>query len=181
MLAVNKWDLLSDGPPDQERLLDPYRAFGLPVIPVSADRGTGLNDLRATVAGRLVAFVGHSGVGKSSLVNALAPGLALETGAVAPGRGTGRHTTRGSRLYAIGLGTRVIDTPGVRAFGLWDVGAEALAEGFPEFAGLECRFRDCRHEGEPGCGLALALERGEVREARAETYRRLLASLREEG
>lgn len=181
VIVANKWDLLEAGPPGQDALLDPYRRLGISVIPVSAQTGIGLDTLRVALAGKLVAFVGHSGVGKSSLVNAIAPELDLEVGAVAPGRGTGRHTTRGSRLYVLAGGIRVIDTPGVRSFGLWALGADELASHFSEFATLSCRFRDCRHEGEPGCGITAAVESGEVAPERFDTYRRLLASLREEG
>lgn len=178
VIAVNKWDLLEQGPPGQALLLDPYRALGLPVIPVSASVGLGFDALREAISGKLVAFVGHSGVGKSSLVQALRPDLEIEIAAVSVGRGTGRHTTRDSRLYEIGDGIRVIDTPGVRAFGLWALDAEVLAHQFPEFAGVECRFRDCHHEGEPGCGVVAALETGEVSPERFDTYLRLRESLR---
>ena len=180
VIVANKWDLLDQGPAGQNSLLDPYRDLGIPVVPVSASLGLGLAELRAELAGRLVAFVGHSGVGKSSLVNALSPALGLEVGSVAA-RGTGRHTTRSSRLYEIGDGIRVIDTPGVRAFGLWALEAGELAHRFPEFADLTCRFRDCKHDGEPGCGVTTAVESGAVSAERLDTYLRLLDSLRKGG
>ncbi|MCB1056008.1 MAG: ribosome small subunit-dependent GTPase A, partial [Acidobacteria bacterium] len=123
--------------------------------------------------------VGHSGVGKSSLVNALAPELDLETGEVKRGDGTGRHTTTRSSLFDLGDGIRVIDTPGVREFGLWDLEAADVRASFEDFQpyATGCRFSDCTHIHEPSCGVLEAVERGDVAQARYDAYRRIVESV----
>lgn len=167
LVAVNKIDLLEGDGSE----LDDVRA-GVPVIGVSADTGEGIPEILAVIRGELVAFVGHSGVGKTTLLNAIVGGTAA-TGAVSAGNGRGTHTTRGSTLYDLGDGTRIIDTPGVRAFGLGEVDEGDLEEAFPEIAALECRFRDCSHTVEPGCGLDEALADGRVTPERLDAWRRL--------
>lgn len=169
-VAVNKIDLLGDDRSVLEAV-DESRT-GFPVVPVSVVSGEGLEELRSRLRGKLSAFVGHSGVGKSSLLKALL-GFDVATGAVSGGNGRGAHTTRGSTLYDTGDGTRIIDTPGVRAFGLGEVDDEDRNDAFPEIAALACRFRDCAHVGEPGCGLPDALADGRVTEARLDAWRRL--------
>lgn len=180
-IAVNKLDLADRDDAERSRL-EPYHRLGVPVVLCSAKSGAGLAALRALVAGRTVAFVGHSGVGKSSLLNALLPGAGAAVGEVADGSARGRHTTSAARIYRAGDGTRIVDTPGVREFGLWRMTPRELAGYFEEFAApaLACRFSDCSHRHEPRCAVRAAVERGEIAAERYATYLRVLASLAEE-
>jgi ribosome biogenesis GTPase len=184
IIAVNKADLL--GPADlatELRKLDPYRAAGIPVVVCRAQPETGereIEPLRALLAGKACAFVGHSGVGKSSLANALAPGLALATGVVRSQDLRGRHTTTASTMHHAPGGIRVIDTPGVRFFGLADVTPDELRWMFPEFLPFapSCHFTDCTHDHEPDCAVKAAVAAGQIAPVRHETYLRLLEELR---
>jgi ribosome biogenesis GTPase / thiamine phosphate phosphatase len=159
-------------------LLAPYRDLGVPVILCSTKSGEGLDELRAAVEGKMAALVGHSGVGKSSILNALDERLQLATGGLHR-RGTGRHTTTRSTLYDFGGGTLLIDTPGIREFGLWDLDRESLRDYFPEFSAPSefCRFTDCTHVHEPDCEVKRRVEAGTLDRARYETYARLYADL----
>lgn len=170
-VLVNKLDLLEDA--TELEALEPYRAAGIRVIHCSSDTAMGIDKVRELIAGRRGAFVGHSGVGKSSIVRAILPEVDIEVGAVSAGYGRGTHTTRRSTLYRLGEGSEVIDTPGIRAFGLWRLDADELAWHFPEFSQVSCRFRDCSHRHEPGCGVREAVERGEILEERYDTFLRL--------
>lgn len=172
VICVNKIDLLEDS--DDLEKLKPYQEIGLPVFLCSVEDGIGIEDLRNHLAGQTVAFVGHSGVGKSSLANAFAPELGLKIGEVSEGYGRGTHTTTTSSLHRLGNGTTLIDTPGIRSFGIWETSTEDLLASFPEFVELECKFNDCKHVSEPGCGVLHALEAGTVSEERYGAYRRML-------
>lgn len=176
VLVVNKLDLAG---PELDAVLAPYAALGVPVVRVSAATGAGLDSLRALLAGQLCALVGHSGVGKSSLINALDPQARVLTGEVNEAIGRGRHTTTTTTLYRLAGGARVIDTPGVRSFGLWKVQPSRAAAFFPEIDALaaSCRYRDCLHNGEDGCAVDAAARAGELAAARLEGYRRILGSL----
>lgn len=179
IICVNKIDLLEGGARSAElSKLDPYRALGVPVIACSSRTGEGLDELRAAVQGHTAALVGHSGVGKSSILNALDSRLQLATRDLRK-RGTGRHTTTASTLYDFGDGTYLIDTPGIREFGLWDLDRESLRDYFPEFEEPSelCRFNDCSHVHEPDCEVKDRVERGELNRARYETYLRLYEDL----
>ncbi len=172
ILLVNKLDLLDDL--SELSVLSPYDDLGVPVFHCSTVDGRGIADVRAKLRGVTAAFVGHSGVGKSSLLNALYPQLELDTGEVSEWYGRGTHTTTASSLHEFADGTRLIDTPGIRSFGLWKMEPEELQWYFPEFGAFTCKFRDCSHSHEPGCGVRDAAERGLFASVRYDTYLRLL-------
>ncbi len=179
VICVNKIDLLAPQQRDEElSRLATYRELGVPVIACSTKTGEGLDALRDALRGRTAALAGHSGVGKSSILNALDARLQLPTRDVLK-RGTGRHTTSASTLFDLGDGTCVIDTPGIREFGLWDLDRQTLRDYFPEFeeAAQQCRFNDCSHVHEPQCEVKARVERGEINRARYDTYLRLYEDL----
>lgn len=178
VICVNKIDLLDPEERDEEiAKLAPYLGLNVPVIGCSTKTGEGLEQLRREVDGKMSALVGHSGVGKSSILNGLDSSLQLVTNTLHR-RGTGRHTTTASTLYDFG-GTYLIDTPGIREFGLWDLDRDSLRDYFPEFVEPSelCRFTDCTHIHEPDCEVKDRVERGELSEARYETYARLWGDL----
>ena len=182
VICINKLDLLSQAERRRELApLAPYRDLGVPLIECSAEANQGIDELRALLRGKTSAFVGHSGVGKSSLVNALSPSTDAATGAVSESRGTGRHTTTRSSLYTLDGDIRLIDTPGIREFGLWNLTAETLRDYFPDFddyAGA-CRFHNCTHSHEPSCAVRDGAENAdeELSAARYRTYLRILETL----
>ena len=179
VVCVNKIDLLSDEDRvEQLSQLSMYDALGVPVVPCSTKTGEGLDRMRGIVQGKTSALVGHSGVGKSSILNALDSRLQIAVGGLHR-RGTGRHTTTASTLFDFGDGTYLIDTPGIREFGLWNLDRDALRDYFPEFdePAESCRFTDCSHVHEPDCEVKDAVEREEISRARYETYVRLYNDL----
>jgi len=151
VLVVNKVDLLADTDDALDDALGPYAGAVRGVLRVSARTGEGLDALRSMLAGRWTVLTGHSGVGKTSLTNALVPESDGRTGELGP-RG-GRHTTVASIALPLPGGGWLVDTPGVRSFGLGMLDRRGVASGFPELAGLDCMLDDCRHDGEPGCAL----------------------------
>lgn len=178
VICVNKLDLISSPEERKEELakLESYEAIGVEVTTCSTVSHEGMLKLRESVEGKTCAFVGHSGVGKSSILNAIKPELNLDTGGISEGYGRGTHTTTASSLYYLPGNTRLIDTPGIRAFGLWKMSAAELCWFFPEFEPFAtgCKFADCTHTHEPVCGVKQATETGGVSRFRYETYRRLL-------
>ena len=178
-LALTKIDLLEgEGALDDLAAeLSGYVELDLPIVPCSSVDGRGLEDLAALLEGETAVFVGQSGVGKSSLLNALDPGLAIRTQTVGSAH-KGRHTTVTSTLHRLAAGTSIIDTPGIREFGLWDVTRETLQHYFHEFGlfGGGCRFGDCTHTHEPVCGVRDAARRGDLSQQRYESYVRLWAA-----
>lgn len=178
-ICVNKIDLLSDRQLEElQNMVAPYRDLGIPVFRCSAANESGLTDLRRHLAGKTCVFVGHSGVGKSSILNLLDPEGSRATGVVT-GRGKGRHTTTWSSMRDLGEGTRVVDTPGIRSFGLERLDPAEVKDGFPEFSpfAYRCRYGDCTHVMEPECGVRDAADRGDLPRARLESYLRILESL----
>ena len=173
ILCVNKCDL----DPAQE-LVRIYRNAGFSVIQASAQTGEGVEQLRQMLKGKLTAFTGNTGVGKSSMLNALCPELGLTTGEVSEKLGRGRHTTRHVELYAIGEDTYVADTPGFSSFDTDQMDVllkENLQYAFPDFADFigRCQFHDCSHRAEPGCAVWEAVEAGEIEKTRYDSYLRL--------
>jgi len=179
-LVVNKSDLASPGV--VRGIVDDYARAGYAVIAVSAKRGDEVEHVHQVCRGRRSLFVGHSGVGKSTLLMALAPDLALASGEVNPVTGKGRHTTTAAWLLRADPDLELIDTPGMRSFGLWGIGARDLDQSYPEFRRWlgECRFADCRHAREPGCALRAAAASGEIAERRLASYVKLRDELEEE-
>ena len=178
-ICVNKIDLLSDRErEDLQTTLAPYRELSIPVVMSSATARSGLAGLRRHLMGKTCVFVGHSGVGKSSILNALDPYGVRSTGDLRAD-GKGRHTTTSSSLRDLGDGTRVIDTPGIRAFGLGRMDPAEVKDGFQDFSPFAggCRYGDCTHVQEPECGVRSAADRGDLPRARYESYLRILASL----
>lgn len=172
-LCVNKCDL--DPAMDLVRI---YRHAGFPVICTSAETGEGVEKLRALLEGKLTAFTGNSGVGKSSILNRLAPELKLETGEVSEKLGRGRHTTRHVELYRLGEKTYVADTPGFSSFDTDQMELilkENLQYAFPDFGDYlgKCRFDDCSHRKEPDCAVRSAVEAGDIEKSRYESYLKL--------
>lgn len=159
-----------------EALAGLYRRVGYRVMETSAVTDEGLTELREVLCSGTSALVGPSGVGKSSLLNAIEPGLNLRTGELSRRVGRGRHTTVSGRLIHLECGGFVVDTPGFSDAGVWGADARSLERCFPEFRrhSEECRFRRCSHLHEPGCGVREALEAGEIDPGRFESYRTLV-------
>jgi ribosome biogenesis GTPase len=179
LLVVNKIDLAGDAREEALLPIASHREAGLTVVTTSISTGEGIDDLADAIGARTAVFVGHSGVGKSSLANALLGERRAETGNVSASNKRGRHTTTASSLHRLANGGVIIDTPGVRSFGLWAVDARSLAGYFPDFGGFVggCKFGDCSHRIEPRCAVRAAVDSHEIVRARYETYLRLLATL----
>lgn len=179
LVCLNKCDL-----DPAEGLYGIYSRSAIPVLRISAETGEGLDALRRAIAGKLNAFTGNSGVGKSSVLNALVPGLQLPVGEVSKALGRGRHTTRHVELFPLGGGTYVIDTPGFSSFDTEEMDLELkehLPETFPEFAPYvgECRFTGCTHTKEKGCRVLQAVKDGDIPISRHKSYLRLFDELKD--
>ena len=180
LLLLNKADLIdAQNGPALEALLAVYRQLGYPLLEVSAHEGGGMQALQERLNGHVSVFVGQSGVGKSSLVNSLLPGVDTRVGPLSEQTGAGTHTTTTARLFHFPGGGKLIDSPGIREFGLGHVSRDDVEAGFIEFHELlgHCRFRDCKHDREPGCALLKALEEGRIQQQRMNSYRHILSSL----
>lgn len=178
IICINKIDLRSeaDEKGDFETLIESYRQLGYPVVLCSATDGSGIDELRGVLTGKLTVFAGQSGVGKSSLLNVVQPGLGRLTGDVSDESGKGRHTTRVAELIPLDGGGWVVDTPGIRQFQLWDVGAGELEAYFVEFLPYipMCKFPNCTHIHETGCSVKQAVAEGAISTHRYESYVRIL-------
>ncbi len=175
ILCVNKMDLVAEEPEE----LALYRALGIAVYPVSCKTGEGLDALRAAIRGKTSVLSGHSGVGKSSLVNTLDPELRIHTQPISGRTGKGQHTTTSGRLYELSDNTLIIDTPGIRALGLWGVSPEEVAYYFPDIAecAINCKFRNCTHTHETDGAVRAAAESGSINPARLASYLRIRTSI----
>ncbi|MGB3617011.1 MAG: ribosome small subunit-dependent GTPase A [Catalinimonas sp.] len=173
VIVFNKQDLYDDARRVyQEELFALYEPLGYRCLMTSAETGAGLDELRAQLEGRINLLSGHSGVGKSTLMNRLAPGLNLRTQEVSTFANKGVHTTTFAEMFELAPGTWLIDTPGIKELGMIDMEEQELAHYFPEMRALlgECRFHNCTHLHEPGCAVYEAFEAGEIAASRYQSY-----------
>ncbi len=182
VIVLNKADMLSDAQRREvQAQLDIYRNIGYQTMMLSAASGENMQKLTALLARGASVLVGQSGVGKSSLINRILPESDVPTGEVSEISGLGQHTTTSSHLYHLPQGGALIDSPGIREFGLWHLDREQITKGYREFQYFlgTCKFRDCKHGDDPGCALREAVRQGKIHPLRFENYHRLLAGLSE--
>jgi ribosome biogenesis GTPase len=180
VILLNKTDLFDDASKaDIEQQLNIYRDIGYQVIYVSNESQDGIEELKLQLSEHTSVFVGQSGVGKSTLTNSLMPELAVMTKVVSENSGLGQHTTTVARLYHFEQGGDLIDSPGIREFGLWHLTPAEVYGGFIEFEDYlgDCRFRDCKHQKDPGCALIAAGKDLKIHPKRLASFQRILASL----
>jgi len=180
ILVVNKMDILK--PKHKEVLdvwVDIYERAGYRIFPVTATDDTTLAELKAQIQNKVTLFSGHSGVGKSTLINQLIPGLGARTNVVSGWSGKGQHTTTFAEMFDLPGGGAIIDTPGVKEFGLIDIEKELLSHYFPEMRSMlnDCRFNNCQHINEPGCAIKKAVGAGLISEERYVNYVGILESI----
>lgn len=179
VICITKMDLVRDD--SLHETLDLYRQIGYRVVLTSSSQNQGIEEIRQLLSGKLSLIMGKSGVGKSSLLNAVQPGLGLKVSAVSKGDiGKGKHTTTHLEMFSIDAQSAVVDTPGMREFSLWNVSQDRLAELFPEMRPYlgRCQFlSNCQHDHEPGCAIRKAVEQGKITEHRYGSYRKLLQEL----
>jgi len=187
LIVFTKFDA-ADGEPDRERIVESveaarqlYESIGYGSLVTSARRGEGIEELKRRLSGRISVFAGQSGVGKSSLLNALVPGLKLETSEISKKLGRGRHTTRHVELVPLPGGGYVADTPGFSQLDFTELGVDEIGSCFREFRELAegCKFRGCTHVHEPGCAVLAAKERGEIAESRYANYLEFMTEWKE--
>ncbi|MCG7584038.1 small ribosomal subunit biogenesis GTPase RsgA [Photobacterium sp. OFAV2-7] len=182
LIVLNKVDLLdAENRQQVEQVLSLYQDIGYQLRYVSTDTGEGMDALKEDLKGHVSIFAGQSGVGKSSMVNALMPEVDAEIGDVSENSGLGTHTTTAARLYHFPEGGDLIDSPGVREFGLWHLEPEQVTEAFVEFRDYlgGCKFRDCKHGDDPGCIIREAMEAGKISQERYDSYHKIIDSMSE--
>lgn len=183
VIVINKVDLLdAEQLSEVKQQLEVYTTLGYSVVFTSCKTESGLAPLQSVLNQKVSVFVGQSGVGKSSLINVLLPQASELTGEVSSTSGLGQHTTTAAKLLHFPSGGDLIDSPGVREFGLWHLPVDKITDGFIEFQQYlgGCKFRDCKHGKDPGCLIRAAVERGDIAQHRYDSYHRILASLDEE-
>ncbi len=180
LICISKQDLASHRQPDLQveldTIVDVYRRIGYPVCVLSTHSGQGMPAFLDALKDKTSILMGKSGVGKSSLLNAIQPGLGLDTGAISNATGKGKHTTTTLEMFPLDMGGTIIDTPGMREFGLLDIDPDELADFFPEMLPYlgQCRFgMDCRHDEEPGCAIRQAVTKGAIDPRRYQSYMRI--------
>lgn len=184
VIVINKSDLLRKKEMDQFELWkEMYENIGYTVILMSVEEGEGLKDMENLLKDKTTLISGHSGVGKSSFINTIIPSFALKTQEVSGWSGKGLHTTTFAEMFDLPFGGRIIDTPGIREFGLVDISKQELSHYFPEMRELltNCQFNNCLHTNEPGCAVKAAVENGTVNVERYVSYYNILESITEKG
>lgn len=176
-IIFNKIDIYTDEAIERSNKLSKlYTSLGYPTFTVSALEGIGIDELRNVLAGKVNLFSGHSGVGKSALINALDPLLTIKTGEISSYHSKGMHTTTFAEMHPLSFGGYMIDTPGIKEFGLVHFESQEIGERFPEFRALlhNCRYNNCTHVHEPGCAVKLAMDNGAINPERYHNYLGLL-------
>ena len=177
VLIFNKIDTFSEAIADEQLFLEyVYTQIGYPCLKVSATENIGIENIKKMMEGKTAMFSGHSGVGKSTLVNALDPNLQLKTKAISTQHQQGQHTTTFAEMYDLDFGAKIIDTPGIRGFGVVDIEPSELGGYFPELLALKsnCKFNNCLHKDEPNCAVKDALENNEIAWSRYKSYLQIL-------
>ncbi|MBF7091237.1 ribosome small subunit-dependent GTPase A [Flavobacterium sp. ALJ2] len=177
VLIFNKIDTFDEATLDEQLYMQyVYEQVGYKCLRISSTEGKGVEELKGMMIGKVTMFSGHSGVGKSTLVNAMEPSLHLKTKMISTASKQGQHTTTFAEMFDLSFGARIIDTPGIKGFGIVDMEKEEVSGYFPEFFKLkdQCKFNNCLHKDEPHCAIKAALERDEIAWSRYNSYLKIL-------